>query len=377
VKPAPEPGAPRRVDWRRGHPPRPFKLGAVQASPLTSGGLLAVLAAVAFGAVVPFTQRAGHRVGPFFTAALLYAGAALFASVTAIARGGAAPPLRRRDAARVVVIAALGAAVAPALLAWGLQRVAGTAAALLLNFEAVFTVVLARAVWREPFGRRVSVALAAMFAGGGLLMSRAGAAHASTPWGALAVVAATLAWASENVLSRPLAERDPFAVVRAKALLGAIATAAIGLAARESAPAPGRALALAACGAVGFGLSLALYLRAQRQIGAARTGSIFALAPFVGALVAWSLGDRRLDGLTAGAALLFGLGVALHLTERHRHRHRHDETEHEHPHRHDDGHHTHRHEPPVAGEHTHPHRHEAVEHEHEHAPDLHHRHGHG
>ena len=60
------------------------------------------------------------------------------------------------------MIALLGAALAPALLAWGLQRVPGMAAALMLNFEAVFTVLLARAVWREPLGRRVAVRLVVM-----------------------------------------------------------------------------------------------------------------------------------------------------------------------------------------------------------------------
>ena len=123
---------------------------------LAFGGFLAVLAAVAFGAVVPLTQRAGHQVGPFFTAALLYGGACGFAGATALAtRRVRRVALRRGDTARVVVVAVLGAAVAPTLLAWGLQRVAGTTAALLLNFEAVFTVLLARAIWREPFGPRV------------------------------------------------------------------------------------------------------------------------------------------------------------------------------------------------------------------------------
>ena len=44
-------------------------------------------------------------------------------------------------------------------------------------------------------------------------------ASGSTPWGAVAVVLATLAWAAENVVSRPLAERNPFVVVFAKSRL--------------------------------------------------------------------------------------------------------------------------------------------------------------
>src|SRR5262249_197057 len=116
---------------------------------------------------------------------------------------------------------------------------------------------------------------------------------------------------------------------------------------------------------------------AQRAIGAARTGSIFALAPFIGAAVAWILGDRAGSGMTLLAAWFFGLGAYLHLTEAHEHAHSHAPLEHEHPHRPDAGHHDPRHEPPVRGEHSHLHRHEPRTHRHPHAPDLHHRHDHG
>ncbi len=333
---------------------------------------------------MPLTQRAGHQVGPFFTAALLYGGACGFAGIAVVAGRHQRVPLRPGDAGRVALVAILGAAVAPTLLAWGLQRVTGTTAALLLNFEAVFTVLLARLVWREPFGRRVTLALATMFAGGLLLLggvpSTSGSASvwlsASTPWGGAAIVLATVAWAAENVISRPLAERDPFAVVFAKSALGCAVTATIAVAAGDM-PARGwRGPSLIACGAVGYGLSLVLYLRAQRQIGAARTASIFAVAPFIGAIAAWSMGDRGVTASTAAAAVLFAAGVALHLTERHRHRHRHDQLVHEHPHRHDDGHHLHPHDRPVSGEHSHEHQHDAVVHEHPHGPDLHHRHQH-
>jgi drug/metabolite transporter (DMT)-like permease len=283
---------------------------------MAAGGLLAVLAAAAFGATVPFTQRAGRCVGPFATAACLYGGACLFAMPISLARRSAGRA--RFGAGRILVIALLGAAVAPTLLAWGLQRVAGMTAALLLNFEAVFTVLLARAVWREPLGRRVAIALGTMFAGGALLTidrQRGGGVGSLGGWGAAAIAGATLAWAMENVVSRPLAEHEPFSVVAAKAAIGAALTTGIAFAARERMPGWSHLLALGACGAAGYGLSLALYLRAQRRIGAARTASIFALGPFVGAVVAWVLGDRQLTLPIVGAAALFAAGVVLHLTE--------------------------------------------------------------
>ncbi len=116
---------------------------------------------------------------------------------------------------------------------------------------------------------------------------------------------------------------------------------------------------------------------AQRALGAGRTGSVFALGPFVGAVVALALGDRQVGLWTALAGALFALGVVLHLREQHAHLHVHDALEHDHAHRHDDGHHDHVHDPVVRGSHRHLHRHARVEHDHPHAPDLHHRHQHG
>ncbi|WP_394836423.1 hypothetical protein LVJ94_05900 [Pendulispora rubella] len=135
-------------------------------------------------------------------------------------------------------------------------------------------------------------------------------------------------------------------------------------------------LALLACGALSFGLSLRLYLLAQRTLGAARTGSLFAFAPFVGAALAFAFGERDDVLLVAAAGALFGVAVYLHGTEAHHHHHRHEPLDHEHAHRHDDGHHTHAHDSPVTGEHSHPHRHDSTEHDHPHGADLHHRHPH-
>jgi drug/metabolite transporter (DMT)-like permease len=343
----------------------------VARGPLVRGGALALASAVTFGATTPLVQRFGRGVGPLTTAALLYAGASLVATLPQASNDA---PLRRGDAGRLVAVTVLGAVVAPMALAWGLQHTSGVTASLLLTLEAVFTVGLARVVWRESVGKRVGVALAAMVAGGVLLVLEGRTDSLAAGWGALAVAGATLAWAGDNVVGRPLADRDPRRVVLVKGALGAAMSLGLARARGQAWPAWGAAAALAACGAIGYGASLRLYLRAQRAIGAARTGSIFAAAPFLGAALAWAMGERVGGLATVGAGALCALGVWLHLTESHEHAHAHEPLDHEHAHRHDDGHHTHAHEVYPEGEHSHPHRHEAQSHTHAHAPDLHHRH---
>jgi drug/metabolite transporter (DMT)-like permease len=342
------------------------------------GVALAALAALLFGMTAPLLQRASAGVGPLYAGALLYFGAATGALLLSLVRREAAGDGRafrtRGTLARLVAIALVGGAVAPVLLVLGLARTDAPTASLLLALEAPFTLLLARIVLGEFLGRRVLLAAALIFAGGATLVGSIRVPAAIS--GALLIAAAALGWGFDNLLSRPLADHDPLRVVAYKGLLGGAAAALAGLLAGESVPGLPAIAKLLALGAVGYGASLQLYLRAQRQVGAARTASVFAIAPFAGVAMAFALGAAWPGAQLPIAALLIGAGLALHITEHHGHRHRHEALTHEHPHQHDDGHHDHRHDPMPAGAHSHPHQHDPVTHDHEHAEDLHHRHSH-
>jgi hypothetical protein len=158
-----------------------------------------------------------------------------------------------------------------------------------------------------------------------------------------------------NRTTRSLAERDPSQVEMLKAALGASLTTALAWFNSEPLPTWMAALGLLAVGATGYGLSLRLYLLAQRAFGAARTSSVFAFAPFIGAAFAFLLGDRSAGGLMMLGELLMLSGVALHLAEDHGHAHVHE---------------------PLDPEHSHLHHHEKVQHSHAHVPDSHHQHVH-
>jgi drug/metabolite transporter (DMT)-like permease len=270
----------------------------------------------------------------------------------------------------------LGAVCAPALLVVGVKRTDAVTTSLLLTLEAPLTMLLARLLFHEHLGRR-ALAAAALVLAGALLAAvpwggpgGAGAAG----WGTAFVAAAMLAWALDNIVSRTFADRDPLAIVAWKGLIGGLLSTSVAVVVGEARPPVTAMLAVAAIGAVGYGVSLLCYLRAQALIGAARTASVFAAAPFVGSAVALALGAPWPGVPLALAAVLMLAGVWLHASERHRHRHRHEPLRHDHLHSHDDGHHTHVHDPMPTGPHSHVHEHEALTHEHEHSEDLHHRH---
>jgi drug/metabolite transporter (DMT)-like permease len=259
----------------------------------------------------------------------------------------------------------------------GLAHTQAASAALLLNLEGVFTALLAWFVFRENVDRRVATGFI-LIAGAGVLLSWEGAPAAGLPLGALAVVAACLAWAVDNNLTQRVCGSDPMQVAGLKGLVAGGINLAIAAFTGWLPPAAPTVLAALGVGLLGYGVSLSLFVWALRYLGTARTGAYFSVAPFFGAASAMALLAERPGALFWVATVLMAVGVWLHVTERHDHPHRHERLTHTHMHRHDE-HHQHEHPRGWDGvePHTHAHEHAPVLHTHPHYPDLHHRHGHG
>ncbi|MEK9803848.1 MAG: DMT family transporter, partial [Curvibacter sp.] len=210
-----------------------------------------------------------------------------------------------------------------------------------------------------------------------LLSWPGGQGGAGSAWGMLAIAAACLCWAIDNNLTRRVAASDALFIASTKGLIAGSVNTTLALALGATLPAVqtlGLSLLL---GLLGYGLSLVCFVLALRGLGTARTGAYFSTAPFLGAAVALGLlGESATPAFWLAAALM-GLGVWLHLSERHEHAHTHEPLEHSHRHVHDE-HHQHAHDQAWEGEgpHTHHHRHEALTHKHPHYPDIHHRHRH-
>lgn len=341
---------------------------------LQRGFAYAICAALAFGITTPLIAVAGRGAGAWSTAGWLYLGSALFAAAAdpkplALVHG------LRKHAPLLVLIAIVGGMLAPAAYVLGLHDAGPLFAALALNTEAPFSVAIAAVAFKEHVSGRVVAAMLAIVTGATILAfgsNAGGALHA----GVLLVVLATALWALDNALSSRLRDVDPRITVFWKSAIGAALALLAGRSFGESAGAPSSILALLAIGAIGYGASLVLYLQAQRVFGVARTASVFATAPFIGAAAAVLAGETAPTFAAIAAFVAMAAGVYLHATERHAHRHHHHAERHEHAHRHDDPHHDHVHEAPIPSEHTHFHVHGDIEHTHDHAPDAGHSHTH-
>ena len=346
---------------------------------LSRGALAALLAALLFGAGAPAAKVLLAHVSPWLLAGLLYLGSGL--GLAAWRRLRRATPVRLAPGEWSWLASAVlaGGVAGPVLLMVGLDGLTASTASLLLNAEGVFTAVLAWTVFRENVDARVALGMAAIVVGG-IVLSWPGQVGLVAWQPALYVIAACAAWALDNNLTRKLSLKDASWLAMVKGLAAGATNLLLALALGAEWPAWSAVGAAALLGFASYGASLVLFVVALRELGTARTGAYFSVAPFFGALLAvvW-LGDPVSAQLLA-AGLLMAIGVALHLSERHQHTHRHEPLSHDHVHLHGSGdpHHAHTHDPPVAAgtRHAHPHAHEEQLHSHPHFPDAHHRHGH-
>ena len=337
---------------------------------------MALLAAAVFGASTPVAKRLLGEIPPVLLAGLLYLGSGIGLGAWWLIRGRRERWLQRSDLLPLAGAVLCGGVIAPVLLMVGLRLTPASTSSLLLNLEGVFTAVLAWSVFRENFDRRILAGVVAIVTGAAFL-SWSGRPEWREWVGPLVIVGACFGWAIDNNLTRKVSAADPIQIAAIKGLVGGVVNCALAFTLGAGWPAFRPMLAAGVVGLLGYGVSLVLFILALRHVGAARTGAYFSTAPFIGTLLSLALLREPVTGWLAVAGLLMGVGVWLHLTERHGHEHIHEEMEHEHLHSHDE-HHQHTHAPtdPPSEPHSHPHRHEPLVHSHAHYPDTHHRHNH-
>lgn len=341
--------------------------------------IYALASAALFGASTPLAKLLVGEVQPLALAGLLYLGSGigLLAWFLVRKRDARATNLSRADLPWLAGAILAGGIMGPALLMYGLTRTDGATASLLLNLEAVLTASIAWIVVRENVDRRVFLGMVAIVAGGVVLswgeMPRGGGLA-----GPLLIAGACLAWAIDNNLTRRVSGGDAVTIAGVKGLVAGAVNLSLALFQGASLPGTGILASAAAVGLFGYGISLVLFVIALRNLGTARTGAYFSVAPFFGAALALLVLRESPSAAFWIAAALMALGVWLHLTERHEHQHVHEPMEHTHPHMHDE-HHQHGHGFAWQGAepHKHPHSHRRMTHSHPHYPDLHHRHDHG
>ena len=314
---------------------------------------LALLAAVLYAVNLPFSKLLLGQVGSLTMAGLLYLGAGVGMALLSLFHRDDAPRLGREDLAPTLGMILLDIA-APVLLMLGLRGGEAASASLLGNFEIVATALFALILFREKVSRMLWAALGCITLSCGIL-SFQGAESLRFSAASLLVLGAACCWGLENNCTRRISGKSAREIVILKGFFSGGGSLCLARLAGESLPPPDIALRVMALGFVSYGLSIFLYVRAQRELGAARTSAYYSVNPFVGSLLALLLLRERLGpgyfAALPGMLLGVGLATADTLSQEHAHPHTHlvrgadgrlYPVTHTHPHRHFGGE-THRH----------------------------------
>jgi drug/metabolite transporter (DMT)-like permease len=345
--------------------------------------LFALLAALLFGASAPLAKLLLGELSPLVLAGLLYLGSGfgvLLFKLLARSRSSSIKreaPLQRADMPWLAGATLAGGIAAPVILLFSLRSTPAATASLLLNFEGVATTLLAGLLFKEAVSKRAWLAIA-IITMAGMLLSVNFAETWGVSAGALGILLACALWGLDNNLTRHISAKDPLTIVIVKGVCAGTVSLTLGLLTGGSVPAfPALAGALL-LGFLSYGASIVLFIRAMRQLGAARTSALFTTAPLAGVGLSFLL-FTGLPGTLFWIALpLMIFGASFLINEDHGHWHAHQPATHDHAHSHTDRHHEHSHPTGmvVSTSHSHMHEHTEQEHEHPHLPDTHHRHSH-
>lgn len=303
--------------------------------------LLALLAAVFYAVSAPLSKILLEHVPSTFMASFLYAGAGVGVGVMYAFHWQHEAPeerLTRSDFPYAVAMVVLDI-LAPILLMAGIAFGTASNASLLGNFEIVATTFIAFLAFREPVSKRLWVAIAFIVVAS-IVLSWGGSDSLTFSPGSLLVLLATVCWGLENNCTRKIADRSTYQIVVLKGVFSGGGAFLVALVLGEALPSLAYVLPAMALGFVSYGLSIFVYIRAQRTLGAAKTSAYYAIAPFVGALLSLALLGEPLTPTFLVALVIMATGAVLVVVDTLAHSHAH---EHSHVvvHMHDGTMHTH------------------------------------
>lgn len=338
--------------------------------------LLALLSAFLFGIATPFSKWLLNDLSPLQLAGFLYLGAAMAVLPLATNKSASLFPKKLNTKNLLCLIGAVlfGGVLGPVLLLLGLNNADSTAVSLWLNLELVATALLGVMFFKEKLGKYSWMGILVASIGSVLISFEPGV---SAHWAGILLLLACFCWGIDNHLTSLVDELTPSQSTFWKGLVAGSVNLSFGVMLNPLSSSAGLVIFSLILGALSYGVSIVLYIRASHGLGATKAQVIFSSSPFFGVLLSvLFLGEEFTIGYGV-ASVLFLIAIALQLIGDHSHVHKHHAVTHTHFHRHDDGHHTHHHDtpPPPLG-HVHEHTHQEIEHAHPHVPDIHHKHKH-
>lgn len=258
--------------------------------------IYAVLAAALYAINVPFSKVLLKQIEPTMMAAFLYLGAGLglfiYSFISKSAKKEiAAKPLTKNELPYTVAMVVLDI-IAPILLMFGIKFSSAANVSLINNFEIVATSIIALVIFKEVISKKLWLAISLVTVAS-IILSFEGADAFSFNIGSLFVFGACLCWGFENNCTKMLSSKSSAQIVIIKGTFSGLGSLIVALILGENFPHVLIILSALLLGFIAYGLSIHFYIKAQKDLGAAKTSAYYSIAPFLGvALGMIILGER-------------------------------------------------------------------------------------
>lgn len=242
----------------------------------------AVLAAALYALNAPISKLLLIRIPSTMMAGLLYLGAGIGMLVMEkMTKNKQEQPLTKKELPFTIAMVVLDIA-APIFLMVGLTKCSAANASLLNNFEIVATSLIALFIFREVISKRLWFAIVLVTISS-ILLSFDDMSSLEFSWGSLFVLLACVCWGFENNCTRMLSSKNPVQIVMIKGFCSGCGALVLSMIIGEYYFHIGYMTLALLLGFVAYGLSIYFYIYAQRDLGAAKTSTYYAISPFIGA----------------------------------------------------------------------------------------------
>lgn len=278
------------------------------------GIFFAILAAALYALNSPCSKLLLNEIPSTMLAGLLYLGAGSGLLIVGLISGkfrtskkDSEEHLSKTDAPYVIGMVVLDIA-APICLLYGLGRTSAANAALLNNFEIVVTSIIALCIFKEVITKRLWTAIGLVTLAS-LLLSYEDLSSIEFSYGSLFILAACICWGFENNCTRKISNKSPLEIVIIKGFCSGSGSLIIAFFTGERVSVGYSIFIALLLGFAAYGLSIYFYIYAQRFLGASRTSTFYAFAPFIGAGLSIAIFKEKLSVIFCIAAVLMFLGA--------------------------------------------------------------------
>lgn len=246
--------------------------------------IFAILAAVLFALNAPFSKIFLENVSPVIMASLLYIGAGAGIFILNIfrkklGRTNSEKPLTKKDLPYAVSMIFLDIAAAVSLMI-GLTLTTAENTSLLNNFEISATAVIALMIFREVITKRLWISILLVTIAS-IILSVEDFSTVTFSAGSFFVIASCVFFGFENNCTKMMSNKNPAEIVIIKGIFSGLGALIIAFIAQETLPELYCIILVLILGFVSYGLSIFFYVYAQRFLGAAKTSTYYAVAPFI------------------------------------------------------------------------------------------------